>query len=120
MSGKYGYSLTEWEKTKEEIRKILISRAKIENPISYSELTNRITTIQIEPQEYAFHEMLGEISIAEDNAGRGLLTALVIQKEGNKMPGQGFFDLAKERGKVFSDKDDFWIKELNSLYSKWK
>jgi len=120
MSGRYGYSLKEWEETKEEIRKILIARAKTKCPIFYSELANQIKTVKIEYHARAFHEMLGEISIAEDNAGRGLLSALVIHKEGNKMPGQGFFNLAKERGKNFSDNDDFWIKELNSFYSQWK
>jgi len=99
MSDKYGFSEEEREEAKEEIKKILITRAKIKSPISYSELASQIMTIAIEPHAHALHDMLGEITIAEDNAGRGLLSALVIHKDGDGMPGQGFFDVAKKRGK---------------------
>ena len=120
MSGKYGLPIEKWEEAKEEIRKILIGRAKILNPISYSELASQIMTIQIEPHEYALAEMLGEISIAEDNAGRGLLSILVIHKDGDMMPGQGLFDLAENRGRDTSDREKFWINELNFVHSHWK
>jgi hypothetical protein len=119
MSGKYGFTKKEWEEAKEEIRKILIDRAKIEKTIYYSELASQINTIEIAPEEYALHEMLGEITIAEDNAGRGLLSALVIHKEGDGMPGQGFFDLAKKRGRDTSNKLKFWSEELKSVYYYW-
>ncbi len=119
MAGKYGFSIEKWEEAKEEIRKILVARAKISNPISYSELASQIMTIEIEPHTYALHEMLGEISIDEDNAGRGLLTVLVVRK-GDMMPGQGFFDLAESRGRDISYKKKFGIDELNRVFAQWK
>ncbi|MGB2693354.1 MAG: hypothetical protein WBB48_01225 [Thermodesulfobacteriota bacterium] len=120
MSDKYGFPVKTWEEAKEEIRQILIARAKIRNPISYSELANQLTTIEIEPHAYALHEILGEISIAEDNAGRGLLSILVVHKDGNRMPGQGCFDLAQNRGRDTSNKLKFWLKELELVHSHWK
>ena len=120
MSGKYGFSIEVWEEAKEEIRQILIARAKIPDPISYSELASRLITIQVEPNEYALAEMLGEISMSEDDAGRGLLSILVVHKDGDMMPGQGLFDLAESRGRDTSDKEKFWIAELNYVSSHWK
>ena len=35
--------------------------------------------------------MLGDISSAEDDAGRGLLTVVVVHKSGDMKPGPGFF-----------------------------
>ncbi|MEX0999742.1 MAG: hypothetical protein WD000_07260 [Thermodesulfobacteriota bacterium] len=120
MSGRYGFSVEQWDEVKEEIKNILIDRAKVENTISYSELANQIMSIEIEPHERALHEMLGEISINEDDSGRGLLSALVIHKDGDMIPGQGFFDLAASRDRDTSDKDRFWSKELKSVFSYWK
>jgi len=120
MSGKYGFSIEKWEEAKEEIIKILIARARISSPISYSDLASQIMTIEIEPDAYALHEMLGEISIDEDNAGRGLLSIFVVHKDGDMMPGQGIFDLAKNRGRDTSDREKFWIEEINFVHSHWK
>ena len=120
MSGKYGFSIETWEVAKEEIRKILIDRAKINSPISYSELASQIMTIEIEPHAHALHEMLGEISISEDSAGRGLLSIFVVHKGGDMMPGPGFFDLAKMRGRDTSDRGKFWIEEINFVHFHWK
>ena len=39
---KYGYSIEVWEKAKEEIRQILIQRAKDEDFIFYSDLTQLV------------------------------------------------------------------------------
>jgi len=119
MAGKYGFSIEKWEEAKEEIRKILIARAKSQNLISYSELASQIMTIEIEPHAYALHEMLGEISIDEDNAGRGLLTVLVVRK-GNMMPGQGFFNLAESRGRDTINKLKFLAEETNRVFAQWK
>jgi len=58
----------------------------------YSELTNQIQAIQLEPNSYALAAMLGEISEEEDAAGRGLITVMVVHKEGDMQPGPGFFE----------------------------
>ena len=45
--------------------------------------------------------MLGEISSAEDAAGRGMLTVVVVHKAGDMQPGPGFF----RAGKTTKSKD---------------
>ncbi len=120
MTGKYGFPLQKWDEAKEEIRQILIACAKLGNTVTYSELISKVKIIELEPQLYALAEMLGEISTAEDNAGRGLLTVLVVRKVGDMMPGQGFFDLAESRGRDISYKEKFWIDESNRVFAQWK
>ena len=120
MSGKYGFSIETWEAAKVEIRKILIDRAKNNSPISYLELASQIMTIEIEPHAHALHEMLGEISISEDNAGRGLLSVFVVHKGDDMMPGQGFFIVAEDRGRDTSDREKLWIDEIKFVHSHWK
>ncbi len=116
MITKYGYSQEIWDRAKKEVRGILIEVAKASKTILYSELVNKIKTIQLEPDSYALANMLGEISSSEDNAGRGMLSAVVVNKETGR-PGPGFFDLAKGRGRSVSDVEECWINELNKVYS---
>lgn len=42
--------------------------------------------------------MLGEVSVEEEAADRGLLSVLVVHKVGDMQPGPGFFELANELG----------------------
>lgn len=48
---------------------------------------------------------LGGLSAEEDVADRGMITALVVYKDGDQLPGPGFYDLAKQRGYDVSDTD---------------
>lgn len=96
MTTKYGYKAEEWETAKEEMRQILIERASLRGMIPYSDLVSRIETIRMEPDSFALAHMLGEISEAEDAAGRGMLSVIVVHKVGDMQPGPGFFQLAKK------------------------
>ena len=119
METKYGYSLDEWERAKQEMKEILIERAKVRGMIPYSELAARIKTINIRPESYAFAAMLGEISMEEDQAGRGMLTVIVVHKSGDMQPGPGFFELAQELGRDTSDILRCWVDELKRVHAYW-
>jgi hypothetical protein len=64
--------------------------------------------------------LLGEISEHEHEEGRPLLSVLVVHKEGDMMPGDGFFQLALELG-LFDgqDKDRFFIDEMKRVFHQW-
>jgi hypothetical protein len=62
--------------------------------------------------------MLGQISTAEEKAGRGLLTAVVVTAD-EHVPGPGFFKLAKELAFAFDDPITFWADQLKRVYSAW-
>jgi hypothetical protein len=80
MTTKYGFSISDWNKAKEEMRQILTQKARDRGMIPYSELVSQIRTIRMKPESYALAAMLGEISSAEDAAGRGMLTVIVVHK----------------------------------------
>lgn len=112
-----------WGQAKEEMKSTIVEQAKKCSLITYSDLVNKVISLQLDielvDQRNIMAEMLGEISLAEDRAGRGMLSALVIHKTGDMEPGQGFFDYAKALGKNISDKTTFWIEEVNKVYGYW-
>ena len=121
MAPRFGYPASDWHATKELATQILRERAPLPDPtIAYSELGARLRPITFQPDARAFHEMLGEISSEEDAAGHGMLSVLVVHKDGDKMPGPGFFTLAKDRGRHVSDRERVWIDEFNRVVSYWK
>jgi len=98
---------------------VLIDVARRKGRIAYSELAAQITAIQIEAHDPRMFHLLGEISTAEDKAGRGMLTAIVVHKSGDMQPGPGFFELAKSPGKDTSDVLVCWINEFNNVHDYW-
>lgn len=118
--GLYGYTDAQWDAAKEEMRAVLIARAREEGTIPYSELTGKVHTIHFSAEGNAFHHMLDDISREEDAAGRGMLSVIVVHKEGDKRPGSGFFKLAKKLGRDTSDREKCWVDEFNRVYANSK
>jgi len=119
MATKYGFSLADWDRAKEEMKQILKERAKVRGMIPYSELVKNVKSITLEPDSYALATMLGEISSAEDAAGHEMLTVIVVHKLGDMQPGPGFFELAKELGRDTSDILKCWVEELKRVHAYW-
>ena len=59
--------------------------------------------------------LLRAISEAEDDAGRGLLTAVVVRADTGR-PGAGWFRLAGERGRDIAEPDEAWRAERARLH----
>ena len=104
--------------TQSEIRRILIRRAKSQKLITYAELTALLRTTRLIPNSRFLSELLTRISIGEDSAGRGLLSAVVVTKR-HGIPGIGFFTKlgARVRRTEFRRR---WIKDLAKVYAAWK
>ncbi len=116
---KYGYPEAQWTAAKEEAKKILIERAKLRGMIPYSELVSRIHTISLEAHDPRLFHLLGDISSNEDDAGHGMLSVIVVHKDGDMQPGPSFFELAKQRGRNTSDILACWIDELKKVHAYW-
>jgi hypothetical protein len=116
---KHGYPIEDWNKAKEEMRQILIEKAKARETITYSDLLSKIQTIKLHRGLRPFTDMLGEISREEDAAGRGMLTVLVVYKNHGKLPGDPFFTLADELGRNTSNRRKFFEGELKRVYDCW-
>ena len=109
----YGYDRQNWERAKSEAIRAIVGRAR---PIFYSELTSGIRSIAFDPHDASFHHLLGQISVEEDAAGRGMLSALVVHKD-DGMPGPGFFDLARRLGRNVENKERCWADEARLVLS---
>lgn len=119
MTTRYGYEPDLWERAKEEITSILGACARAKTTIAYSELVAQLQTIRLDPDANALAAMLGEISTEEDEAGRGMLSVLVVHKDGDKMPGAGFFELAKQLGRDTTDRLATWATEMDVVQKAW-
>ncbi|MEK9148773.1 MAG: hypothetical protein AAB267_01860 [Candidatus Desantisbacteria bacterium] len=116
---KFGFSQAEWDTAKEEVKQILRERAKVRGMIPYSELVTKIHAIHLEAYDQRLFHLLGEISSEEDAAGRGMLTVIVVHKDGDMQPGPGFFELAQKLGRDTSGILNCWVKELTKVYGYW-
>jgi hypothetical protein len=116
---KHRYEIGVWERAKVEAVREISSRARSESTITYSDLTQKISSIAFGPGDSSFHYLLYEISREEDAAGRGLLSALVVRKE-DGLPGHGFFDLARELGRDVTDPMRGWTEEVKLVFAKWR
>jgi hypothetical protein len=82
----YGFADDAWERAKQQAREVLGDVTRREATIPYSDLVTRIEAVAIEPGSYAMRAFLNEISTAEYDQGRGLLTAVVVYRSGDQMP----------------------------------
>ncbi len=97
----------------------MIETARRRATIAYSDLAAAVRAIHFQADEKPFHNLLGQISIQEHEAGRGMLSVLVVHKGGDLRPGPGFFELAHDLGKTIVRRDDFWAQELQRVYNAW-
>src|SRR4051812_40646931 len=108
-----------WDRAKQEAQTAMIDRAKLRGRIAYSELTPLISAVRFDPYDTRLSHLLGEVSVEEDAAGRGMLSAVVVHKNEDMQPGEGFFVLAKHLGRNTKDVLRFWITELNKVHDYW-
>jgi hypothetical protein len=116
---KYGFDEDKWMLAKEYAKTLLVDIARQKATIAYSILVAKISIISLDPHSYAMRAFLGEISTEEHEAGRGLLSVVVVYKHGEMMPGPGFFELAEKLGYNVRDQTEFWLSELRKVYDIW-
>ena len=119
MRPRCGYPEKDWHRAKQEVRAVLIHRAKVKDVISFAELVGKVTAIRLDPDSLALSKLLREIAVAEHAAGRGMLTAVFVYGAGDMQPGPGFFNLAGRLRKNTHDTLRCWIKELKRVYAYW-
>lgn len=118
-SKKYGLPAPDVEKATEEARRVLVRTARAETTISYSELAEQVQAIPLQPHSAAMDGILCDLSEEEDACGRGMISVVVVHKDGDKRPGKGFFELAKELGYDTSDRESLWIEQLRKVHDCW-
>lgn len=116
----HGYEPKVWQKAKAQAKAHLVSVAKHQAQETYGGLVEKIDAISFAPNDFALFALLGQISRDEYQAGRGMLTAIVVHKYGDQMPGKGFYELAQYLGLDTSDKVALWVSETKRVWDYWK
>lgn len=116
----FNFAPETWNAAKAEIRDLLIDSAKRQDTIAYSDLVARVNSIHFNAYDQRLFAMLGQISVDESDAGRPLLSVVVVHKTGDMRPGPGFFDLAKSLGRDTSNIDKVWTSELKEVFKHWR
>ncbi|MEZ8741089.1 hypothetical protein AB6E21_13725 [Photobacterium swingsii] len=119
MLNEYGYNPENWNEAKSEAKNYLIQVARNRKTASYSNLVSNIEAISFQPHDFELFTMLGELGAEEAINGRGIITALVVHKNGDMQPGKGFYELADELGFDTTDQIAFWVSELNKVHDYW-
>ena len=115
-----GFTEQEWLDAGREMTDVLIGRARQGRPIAYSDLVTHIESIRLDYFDPLLNKMLGEISSSENGQGRGMLTVLVVYKDGDMKPGPGFFELATALGRDASDELACWVAEYEYVTRYWQ
>ena len=107
-----------------KLRNKLIEVAKKGGTIAYWEIADMCHLNLNDPKdrEIELPKLLGNISKEEVRNGRPMLSVVAIHKNTPKMPGDGFFELAKELGKLKrgESRDVFFANEYKEVCRYWK
>ncbi|MDB6028329.1 MAG: hypothetical protein JWM68_4552, partial [Verrucomicrobiales bacterium] len=102
---------------------IMIQRATLRGMITYSEVADKLNAahpgVDFEPHDQRLWELLGDAARDEANAGRGILSVVVVHKHGDMEPGNGFYELAKYYKRNLSDKQKCFLEELHRVHEQW-
>jgi hypothetical protein len=108
-----------WQAAKDEMRAICIMVCRLRGTITYGEVAARMQAISANPGSYVFQAILRDMCREEENAGRGMLCAVVVQKATGH-PGAGFFKaVVQRRANCTDDGMDCWRAECEQLYDYW-
>jgi hypothetical protein len=121
---KEDFTDNQWTLLKSEVRRNLIESASKKSIIWYSDLVAKLKLIRLDlhqPDHRAvLASLLGDVSIDENKEGRAMLSSIVVKKQGDMEPGDGFFQLAEGLGKDLSDKTKFWLTEVKNSFDNWQ
>ncbi len=106
----------------EELKKFLVDAARAERSVYYEEIAPMFGFNYDRDHDRAeVGRILGVVSKEEVEADRPMLSAVVVHKGGDEMPGDGFFKLARELHRYRGgDKKIYWASELKELYDYWR
>ena len=104
----------------EAIHEELLRVAKRKSTVYYSDIAPLAELdMNLDDHRMRMAQFLDRISTSEHEAGRPLLSAVVIGK-GTNRPGKGFFELARRLG-LHGSSDDrkYWLQERQRVHDYW-
>lgn len=107
------------QKLKDEITEIMINQARMKKPIYYGELSKKIKSFNLSPDDQILHDILGEISIESVTVKKGMLSVFAVRKY-TDMPGSGFFSLAKKLGFRINTRKQFFEEQTDLVHNQYR
>jgi hypothetical protein len=117
----YGFKPEKWEVAQRWLTGQLRQLAHNRETIYYGRLSDvlaQATEVVLDPHGTPFAGMLGQINVHEHDAGRPLLSAIVLLKN-EERPGVGFWNIARDMGIAIRDPDQFWVTSLHECFNYW-
>jgi hypothetical protein len=115
----FGITQQDWDAAKKQAIAAMTERAKVRGMIPYSDLVQKIAAVHFLAHDIRLFHLLGEVSVEEDAAGRGMLSVVVVHKRGDMQPGPGFFVLGQHLGYDTKDLLKFWVEQLHRVHAFW-
>jgi hypothetical protein len=115
----FGIPLHEWNAAKQQALHTMIERAKVRGMVPYSDLVKQISAVKFLAHDTRLFHLLGQISVEENEARRGMLSVVVVHKSGDMQPGPGFFLLGQLLGYDTKDLLKFWVEQLKKVHAYW-
>jgi hypothetical protein len=108
---------------REQVHQYLREVARDQEVTHYGDVAERIGLVRNNRGHLSIvFKLLDEVNEIESEAGRPLLSIVVVAKR-SKTPGSGFFDSARElrrfSGKTDDEKEIFFMKELAAVHRYW-
>jgi hypothetical protein len=99
----------------------LLSAARAQQAVHYSDVASIVGLDMSNPPDRDYlGQLLGDISTAEAEEGRPMLSVVVLHKGENTI-GQGFQKLGRmlKRRLTTDDDDSFLVRELHATFTTW-
>ena len=105
-----------WPELKERVRRALWELASWGGRQGYEEFASTIEGVSARSGH--FHRMLDQIDRDEHAQQRCLLSAVVAKAGRYGIPGEGFFNCARDLGYAVDDQRAFWKAELERVHDQ--
>lgn len=117
-NNRFGLDETQWNEAKAELRSAILDAAWDRRMTSYGEIARKVRATDLEPHSPLMNHLLGEIFEDEHAVGKPALTSIVTHKDGDKEPGRGFYEMARQLGERFDEPFVFWSAEVQRVFKE--
>lgn len=115
-SSQFGLTDEQWIGARDEVREAILDAAYDRRMTWYGEIAEKVSVIDLDPHSLLMNALLGAVFEDEHAAGHPALTSIVTHKYGDKEPGKGFYDKARELGYRFNEPYVFWAQQVQAVF----
>ena len=113
-----GYPPEQWDAARTEVREAIEEAARFRRLITYSEVAARVTAIPVSAHGPLLAHLLGDVlgeAMEQDDLD---ITAIVVHSH-DQQPGGGLWKEARRNGAVFSDPQEYWVRQVQAIFERY-